>query len=182
MPTTTIEAMAERLERLERECRCWRRAGVGLALIGVVVLTIGAVRKDEGPKTIEAERFLLKDKDGTIRGEWEIDPKLGWTNFRMNNGKCDRQIEMLVTRSRAEDGNGIPTINLHAKDGRGRINMLVTPDGEGRLYFHDGHGNIVLRLPSALIDPPPPPPVGVPFPPPNPAPGPANPAKNTRAE
>jgi hypothetical protein len=56
--------MEERLDRLERENRRLKRAGVVvLALIGAVVLMGHVV----GEKVIEAERFVLLDSSGQPR-------------------------------------------------------------------------------------------------------------------
>jgi hypothetical protein len=172
MPATTIEAMAERLERLERECRRWRRAGVGLALVGAVVLTLGAVRKDEGPKTIEAERFLLKDQKGTIRGEWGFMPESGWPIFRMNNVDGERRLSMFVAHGVNVEGS--PIILLHDKKGISHLTMTVSGNGKPEIWFSGEQGKSILRLPSALTDPPPPPPA--------PAPPPADPVGTPRTE
>lgn len=175
MPATTIEAMAERLERLEGECRRWRRAGVGLALIGAVVVTLGAVRQDDGPKTIEAERFLLKDQKGTTRGEWGFMPGTNNSIFRLNNEDGVGRLMLGVFRTHSGDAES-STILLYAKDGISRLMPNVPGKGKSFMWFHDEHRHLRLELPSALTDPPPPPPE------PAPAPPPADPARRTRTE
>ncbi|MEO6809700.1 MAG: hypothetical protein ABI353_11365 [Isosphaeraceae bacterium] len=182
MPTPTIEAMAERLERLERECRRWRRAGVGLALLGAVVLTLVAVRKDEGPKTVEAERFLLKDQKGTIRGEWGFVPKTDWPNFCLNSVNGKHGLSMVMVGG-VEDSY---QFLLHNKKGVAHLRMGVLGDGKPWLSFLDEHGAIEELYPSGLNYPVPPAPVGTPLrpppPPPEPAPGPADPANRTQTQ
>lgn len=57
--------LAERLHRLERENRRWKRAGgVALAVTAAVMLMGQATSS----KVIEAERFVLRDSQGRNRG------------------------------------------------------------------------------------------------------------------
>ncbi len=61
-----IDALAERIGRLERANRRWRTA-TGVALIaGFVVVISGAQRADEA-KSVEARQFIVRDNDGKER-------------------------------------------------------------------------------------------------------------------
>ena len=61
-----LEAQTRRLDRLEREARRWRRACKGaLALCGVLLFT----GQSGDPRTVEAERFVIRDASGAVRGE-----------------------------------------------------------------------------------------------------------------
>jgi hypothetical protein len=66
MDRPKIDALAERIERLERENRRWRW-GSGLAMIGGLVVMIGGAQKASDPKVVEAEGFIVRDKDGKER-------------------------------------------------------------------------------------------------------------------
>jgi hypothetical protein len=66
-----LEAMSARLDRMEVECRRWRRGAIAGAVLGVVGLLIGASSRED-PKTVDAERFLLRDKAGEIRAAWAV--------------------------------------------------------------------------------------------------------------
>ncbi|HEU5117268.1 MAG TPA: hypothetical protein VFT74_11435, partial [Isosphaeraceae bacterium] len=66
----TIEHMAGRLERVERSCRRWKLLNLTMATIFFSILMMGGRRADDPQGTVEAERFVLKDKNGRLRGEW----------------------------------------------------------------------------------------------------------------
>src|SRR3990172_7128596 len=60
------ENIAERLDRLERENRWWKRVVI---VILVIVGSVGLMgQTPSGRRVVEAERFVLKDADGRIRG------------------------------------------------------------------------------------------------------------------
>src|SRR5437899_2963926 len=66
--------LTERVERLERENRIWRRSGVAVALVGSIVLLTGGVKPVDRPKEVEAEQFTLKDKNGKTRAVLGMSP------------------------------------------------------------------------------------------------------------
>jgi len=67
MTEPTMETLARRLDRVERENRRLKQAGVvALAVIAAVVL-MGQATGGKVAKVVEAEKFVLKDKDGKIR-------------------------------------------------------------------------------------------------------------------
>ena len=105
MDKPKIDALAERIERLERENRRWRW-GSGLALIAGLVVMIGGAQKANDPKVVEAEGFIVRDKDGKER------VRLG-----------------LAT-------NGGPTLFLRGKDGHNRVILQASEEDDcGGLYF-----------------------------------------------
>jgi len=64
MNEPTMETLEGRLDRVERENRRLKRAGVvALAVIAAVVLMGQAT----GSKVVEAQKFVVKDADGTVR-------------------------------------------------------------------------------------------------------------------
>ena len=79
MDQTRLDALAERMDRLEREnarlareARRARRLGAGGLLAAVVLLAAGANLADES-KEIAAERFVLNDKLGKARMTISVD-------------------------------------------------------------------------------------------------------------
>jgi hypothetical protein len=155
MDTRTMEAMAQRLERLERECRRWRRAGMAAVLVGAIALLVGGSPRDDGPKTVEAERFLLKDKDGTIRGEWRLWPD--GPEFRLNSKGGRRHLSLTVVEGA---GRAFPMALLRDEKGAARLVMSLSISGSPLLSFHDKDGKPILQLPVAAPLPPPMPPPG----------------------
>ena len=73
MNKSLIDALAERVERLERENRYLRRMGA-VVLIGALVLLGGGAYLADGPKTVEAKEFVLRDRDGKERLEMFVGP------------------------------------------------------------------------------------------------------------
>jgi hypothetical protein len=71
MDMRQIDALAERIGRLERANRRWR-IGAGVALIaGFVVIVGGAQRADEA-KSVEAAQFIVRDKEGKERARFGL--------------------------------------------------------------------------------------------------------------
>jgi hypothetical protein len=66
MEKPLIDALAERVARLERENRLWRWGGGFAVIVGFVLLFGGAERADD-PKAFEAEQFIVRDRDGKER-------------------------------------------------------------------------------------------------------------------
>ncbi len=69
MVEPTMETLARRLDRVERENRWLKQAGVvALAVIAAVVL-MGQATQGKVAKVVEAEKFVLRDEKGNIRGD-----------------------------------------------------------------------------------------------------------------
>lgn len=65
MTTPTLDTVTQRLDRLEREVRRWRRgATVLIALAAAMLVTGQSLPK---PRLIEAEKFIVKDETGRVR-------------------------------------------------------------------------------------------------------------------
>ena len=68
MSNPTMEAVVERLDRVERENRRLKKAGVAI-LAGIAgVVLMGQAMPTKVAKVVEAEKFVLKDTAGKVRG------------------------------------------------------------------------------------------------------------------
>lgn len=131
-----LEAMAERLGRLEGSHRRWKLAGVGLASCLVVLLGVAAAHL---PGTIEAEHFVVKDRAGAVRAELAVGPdNMPGLSFFDNNGK--------PTLTLGLNKDAKPGINLFDPEGTLRAACAVRPDGTPGLCLVDRRGNIKLSL------------------------------------
>ncbi len=65
MQEVTLDTLAQRLNRLEREVRHWRLGATMLLTCAVAALVMGQTIPK--PQVIEAQRFILKSPDGTVR-------------------------------------------------------------------------------------------------------------------
>ncbi len=67
MAEPTIENVLKRLEHVERENRYLKRIGA-VMLIGIAAVAImGQARPSKVAKVIEAEQFVVRDRDGKVR-------------------------------------------------------------------------------------------------------------------
>lgn len=126
MTHTPADALVRRIERLERENRRLKRAGAAIVLGILAVLLMGqAVPK--GP-TIEAQRFVLKDKRGKVRavlGEGAD----GETGLFVYDGKQRPRAMVAMLEHDAPviqlaDDRGVPRVALDPTGG-----LAITGDG-----------------------------------------------------
>jgi len=62
--TSEVELLTRRVARLERESRLTKLIGIASVLGVAVLLLVGA---DKTPRTIEAEKIVLRDSQGHVR-------------------------------------------------------------------------------------------------------------------
>ncbi len=67
MNEPTMETLARRLDRVERENRWLKQAGVVALAVIVAVGLMGQVTQGKVAKVVEAEKFVLRDKSGKTR-------------------------------------------------------------------------------------------------------------------
>lgn len=107
MNEPTIETLAQRLERLERENRWWRYGGLGSFLVLAATIMMGQVIPTA--RVVEAEKFMLKDWKGNIRAV--LGP------------------EMTHSPPIASAGAGIGTYGLHLYDSDGKYRAGIAETG-----------------------------------------------------
>lgn len=118
-----IELLAERVECLERENRRWRR-GVFTLLIGGLVTVAGAAQLDNGPKVVEAERFVVRDKDGKERIRLGLSTDGSPALFLWNKVGADR----VVLQASDQDESGSLNLFGSGKERR-ELSMVVLDAG-----------------------------------------------------
>jgi hypothetical protein len=64
-----LESLVKRMEILERQNRFFKAAGTAVLFVSCAALLIGQVT---APRTVEAERFVLRDSDGIERASLEV--------------------------------------------------------------------------------------------------------------
>jgi hypothetical protein len=162
------KAIIERLEHLEQENRRLNRAELHLrrffvfALVGLVVLMVSGAKLAEPPKVIEAQRFVLRDKDGIGFVELGMTPE-GFpqlqfrdrkrnTAFFVVSQKPDGSPYLLLSQGgtshiammiEEQDGTAILSLRDETRD---RANLFLKRDGTTglSLYEKDGTERVTL--------------------------------------
>jgi hypothetical protein len=116
MSEPTMEALARRIERLERETRWWKRmTGLGLMLLAAVGV-LGQVPLPGTAKALDAERFNLRDAAGNLRAA------LG------------------------SSADGATSLLLYGPPGVHQAGLAVMPDGSASLFLGNPAGRTVTEL------------------------------------
>jgi hypothetical protein len=172
-----LHRLAERVDRLERANRRWRRGAASVAVLVVIGLLIGGDEPKGSssvsgpqpgavPKELAAERFALRDKDGKDRIVMVVNnsgvPVLGFLApdgreqldlfFDPTNGPVitmrDNKNTIRVTHK--VDNNGLPWTILADAQGKNRAILVVRDDGAPVLGLVDPLGKERIDL---LIQP-----------------------------
>jgi hypothetical protein len=117
MNTSPNDALAGRVERLERENRLMKRFGVVALSVAVAVFVAGA-RGADGPKVVEAERFVLRDPNGRERGSLQV------------------------------NSVGTASLSLHDREDQAGIDLVVPADGRGTYLdvWNKAQGHLMLGV------------------------------------
>jgi hypothetical protein len=148
MLLTASDAVSARLDRLERESRRWRRVALGSWLAIAALLLLGqsptrASRPTSPARTVEAERFVLRDPRGrtgaTLGWEGDDTPRL-----TLHDPSGQPRAVLAV------GAGGAPGLTLFDTDGTTvRAALVVGPDGAPGLALFDPAGK--PRLAAALF-------------------------------
>jgi hypothetical protein len=150
-----IDSLSERVERLESECkrlrrhsRLWKALGT-LALFGTLVLAAGGAQKLQPPddlaefRTIVGKQFVLVGPDATLKKP-DVRAVLGTHKGSTNLHFLGPKNESLL--SLGTDPDGTSGLTVSGKDGKPRIQLVVSPDLATGLTFLDGSENDLLSL------------------------------------
>lgn len=134
-----MDALLQRLDRLERENRWWKVLGcAAVGVLGFVMLTgaTGSKVADE----VKARKFIVVDKNGTKRGEFGMVAEgvmplmpLGYIHLALFDKKYGK-----MRSTMGLVGDDSPHLYLNGKDGQ--IYMEIEVDGSPRLTIQDNNG------------------------------------------
>jgi len=147
-------AIVTRLERLERQQRRWRALAI-VAALGVT--TLGLMGQRQAGRTVEAERFVLRDAEGRARAELLIvDNKEQSVALRFKDADGSPRLTLGTENGAAlvvlnEQGgklraglvtlpHGAPGLNLYDSTGKPRAELSLNRDGAPALTFNDRDG------------------------------------------
>ena len=142
MTEAADEAMRDRLTRLERTVRRWRRVGAGvLAVLGVTILVGASVRTD--PKTADevlARHFILVGRTPTPRASLTLGKDGGpGLLFFDQQGKVRAGLTLLA--------DGRPSLGLLDTQGQSRVVLTLESDGTPIMRLLDAQGQVLWSAP-----------------------------------
>ena len=117
MATSQNQNLTDRVDKLERHNGRLRIVNYVLLAALLSIATMGANEFNVARKVIDAEKFILRDENGNIRGGFAVDPK-----------------------------NGSSTMVLADKNGKVRAELIVGPDGKAGLTLADTSGKARLTV------------------------------------
>lgn len=171
MNEPTMEILARRLDRLERESRRWRIVGVGAMTVLCLALLMGAAKPEvKVQDEVRARRFTLVDKEDKIRGFLGFTAVESPVLFLFDNPivtlfDSERRPRVRLAggliesglRLYAKDGNPLadlyvetgewPRLSLYDNTPRRRAVLQVLPDGSPRSTLRDKAGKIIWSAP-----------------------------------
>lgn len=143
MKTSESHSLAERVNRLERENRRLKRIGVPI-LVGVVAVLLAGAEVGK-PKIIEAEGFVLKDKEGRKRAELSSSPD-GSSSMKLFDLAGTVRVRMAIEGAFDDIPMDAALISVCDDRGRDRIVTQVNPFGALQYDFCDQAGGSRLSI------------------------------------
>ncbi len=151
MNEPTTEGLACRLERMERENRRLKRVGVAVLAALAAVVLMAQANPPKVAKVIEAERFVLQDAAGKVRGELSVLP-----GGQAGLGLYDQNANLRAMLSLWRDGR--PSLELYDENGKLRavighstrkvIRMeKIEKWAESSLLLFDKAGQVIWKAP-----------------------------------
>lgn len=111
---------------------------------------------DDHAQVVEAERFVLKDKNGRMRGEWTTlagGDKFtdGQTGLRLLDRDGNARIQLWVSGGEGKSAD-TPSITLHHSDKISRLALMVPHYGKGIINIAGKDKKTLVDLPADLLE------------------------------
>ncbi len=160
MNEPTMETLARRLDKVERENRRLKQAGVVALGVIAAVLLMGQATQDS--RIVEAEKFVLKDENGITRGRFGVAPDGRMTLGLLDEAGKTARLALALTRGGLptlvlRDGagraialglqDGFPILQLADRDAETRASLYVSRKGTAGLEFYDKSGKVIWSAP-----------------------------------
>ena len=164
MSELAMAALAQRVERLERDNHRWRRGGIlGLLLLVSAGLLGQAPVVTGAAKALDAERFNLRDGAGNLRGSLGASSD-GTASLVLYNAAGVHQAGLGVLPDGAASlflgspagrtvteltlyRDGTPSLVVRDRAGKTRMLLGASSDGQPFLYFLDAAGAHTWKAP-----------------------------------
>ena len=161
MNEPTIETLARRLDRVERENRWLKMVGVVALAMMVAVVLMGQLPQTAPNKTVEAQRFVVLDASGNKRAVLgNVEEKGTFLVFRGSDGKDQIALRsfgdaraLVLSDSTGADRtvlgvlpNGATTFGMADQSGNGRAALTLEADGSIALALYDENSKSHVKL------------------------------------
>jgi hypothetical protein len=133
-------ALVERLQRSEKVNRRLGRCGI-IATVGAILIIGGGADVGGVSKVVEAQKFILRDKNNSVRGIWEVKDDVA---FFLLSGKKRFQDAVSIVA----DADGNSAFRLLDRDGLMRVVLSIGPDGESSMGILDRDGGSRIKISS----------------------------------
>lgn len=134
---TTFEAVVKRLEKAEKQIRWAKFTGVvALLLVGAGVM-MGQARSNG--RTVEAEKFVLRDAGGRKRAELAV-PEEGSASLTFFGDQEKARMDVGLSE------DGVALLSLSDKGGTTRASLFVSEEGSATLGLGSAEGHILAIL------------------------------------
>jgi hypothetical protein len=136
-----INNLLKRLDRVERENR-WLKLIGAFTVVGLsALLFMGQAKPSNVARTIDAEKFVVRDANGQIGAVLGItgDGNLG-LEIRDKNGKAGLVLGIGL--------NGNPALRMDSKEGKSGLALGVRSDNNPGVELYDRDGKVVWVAPS----------------------------------
>ena len=143
--TQDVQAILKRIDTLERRNRWLIRAGLVGSLVAVAIVTMGQARPS---RTVEAERFVLMDAGGKMRGRFVMEEEGPALRLYDSDGAPELSLGVDSTAYGPDSTAYGPyllmsNVNAHLNS-KARFTMHLTAAGEPSLELKDETGYSVL--------------------------------------
>jgi hypothetical protein len=150
----------DRLNRMERELRCWRLAGIICLTLGTVVVT--AAMDDPPAKELRVETLKIVERGGKERMVLTAAPGIPDMTFLDPAGQGRLTLDIaddhkpVVRVSDSQQGkgslvlgieDGSPNVQLYDRDGKKRVVLGIPRDTGALIRMFDAEGKIQGRFP-----------------------------------
>lgn len=143
------DAVLQRLARLERANRRLVRMGAIGPVVVAALLVMGQTLPQRVAKVIEAEEFVLREPNGTVRARLAVEPH-NYSGLSVYDKTGRRVVDLgilpsggpsLLLRDKSSVGievhNDIALVSLADKEGKARAGLAMGSDGTPSLHFFD---------------------------------------------
>jgi hypothetical protein len=151
-------ALEQRIVRLERDCRLYKRA----AAVAVVLVAAVGVMGHASTRTLDAHKFVLRDAANRPRAELGMDGNQSLAlRFKDETGmprltlgiEGDAAVVVLTDKSSKPRatltvlGQGTPSLTMFDESGKSHAVVSLTREGTAAVSLLDGNGSVKSKLP-----------------------------------